>query len=67
MVALIGRRREVRRITPEPDRLWIDLQSDAHAAPVVNLLVESGAQVEQVLRHAPTLESTYRAIIEVTP
>jgi ABC-2 type transport system ATP-binding protein len=67
MVALIGRRREVRQIIPEPDRLWIDLQSDAHAAPVVNLLVESGAQVEQVVRHAPTLESTYRAIMEVTP
>jgi len=67
MIALIGRRREVRRIVPEPDRLWIDLQSDAHAAPVVNLLVESGAQVEQVLRHAPTLESTYRAILEVMP
>ncbi len=67
MIALIGRRREVRSIVPEPQRLWIDLQSDAHAAPVVNLLVESGAQVEQVLRHAPTLASTYRAIIEVTP
>jgi ABC-2 type transport system ATP-binding protein len=67
MVALIGRRREVRCIVPEPDRLWIDLQSNAHAAPVVNLLVESGAQVEQVLRHTPTLESTYRAIIEMTP
>lgn len=67
MVALIGRRREVRQIIREPNRLWINLQSDAHAAPVVNLLVESGAQVEQVLRHAPTLESTYRAIMEVTP
>ena len=67
MVALIGRRREVHHIIPEPDRLWIDLPSDAQAAPVVNLLVESGAQVEQVLRHAPTLESTYRALIEVMP
>ena len=38
------------------DRLWIDLQSNAHAAPVVNLLVESGAQVEQVLRRT-SLES----------
>ena len=67
MIALVGRRREVRSIEPEPDRLWIDLQSDAHAAPVVNLLVESGAQVEEVLRHAPTLESVYRAILEATP
>ena len=67
MIALVGRRREVRSIEPEPDRLWIELQSDAHAAPVVNLLVESGAQVEEVLRHAPTLESAYRAILEATP
>jgi ABC-2 type transport system ATP-binding protein len=67
MIALVGRRREVCSIEPEPDRLWIDLQSDAHAAPVVNLLVESGAQVEEVLRHAPTLESVYRAILEATP
>jgi hypothetical protein len=56
----------VRSVSPEPDRLWIDLESDAHAAPVVNLLVESGAQVEQVLRHAPNLERAYRAILEVT-
>jgi ABC-2 type transport system ATP-binding protein len=66
MVALVSRRREVRSVIPEPDRLWIDLESDAHAAPVVNLLVESGAQVEQVLRHAPNLERAYRAILEVT-
>jgi ABC-2 type transport system ATP-binding protein len=67
MIALVGRRREVRSVDSEPERLWIDLESDAHAAPVVNLLVESGAQVEQVLRHAPSLESAYRAILEVTP
>jgi ABC-2 type transport system ATP-binding protein len=66
MIALVARRREVCSIEPEPDRLWIDLQSDAHAAPVVNLLVESGAQVEEVLRHTPTLESVYRAILEAT-
>jgi ABC-2 type transport system ATP-binding protein len=67
MIALVGRRREVCSIDFEPERLWIELQSDAHAAPVVNLLVESGAQVEQVLRHAPSLESAYRALLEVTP
>jgi ABC-2 type transport system ATP-binding protein len=67
MVALVSRRREVRSIVPETGRLWIDLQSDGHAAPVVNLLVESGAQVEQVLRHQPNLESAYRELLEVTP
>ena len=64
MIALVSRRREVVRVEPETDRLWIDLQPAGHAAPVVNLLVESGAQVEQVLRHQPGLESTYRAILE---
>jgi ABC-2 type transport system ATP-binding protein len=67
MIALVSRRREVRGVETATGRLWIDLQSDAHAAPVVNLLVESGAQVEQVLRHAPNLQSAYRAILEVTP
>jgi ABC-2 type transport system ATP-binding protein len=67
MMALVSRRREVRKVELGPDRLFIDLDSDAHAAPVVNLLVESGAQVEQVLRHAANLERAYRAILEVTP
>jgi ABC-2 type transport system ATP-binding protein len=66
MITLVSRRREVRSVDSSPDRLWIELDSDAHAAPVVNLLVESGAQVEQVLRHAPNLESAYRAILEVS-
>jgi ABC-2 type transport system ATP-binding protein len=65
MVALVSRRREVRGIEPQVGRLWIDLQPGAQAAPVVNLLVESGAQVEQVLRHQPSLESAYRELIEV--
>ena len=63
MIALVSRRREVRRVEPENGRLWVDLQPEGHAAPVVNLLVESGAQVEQVLRHAPGLESVYRAVL----
>jgi ABC-2 type transport system ATP-binding protein len=64
MIALVSRRREVRSVEPRLGRLWIDLQPDGHAAPVVNLLVESGAQIEQVLRHQPSLESVYRAILE---
>lgn len=64
MIALVSRRREVLRIQPEPGRLWIDLQPTGHAAPVVNLLVESGAQIEQVLRHQPDLQSAYRAMLE---
>jgi len=67
MIALVSRRREVVRVEPDTGRLWIDLQPAGHAAPVVNLLVESGAQVEQVLRHQPSLASIYRAILEQTP
>lgn len=65
VVALVSRRREVRQIVPETSRLWIDLKPEGHAAPVINLLVESGAQVEQVLRHEPGLESVYRAILQL--
>ncbi len=67
MIALVSRRREVGSVRTETGRLWIELQADSYAAPVVNLLVESGAQVEEVLRHQPDLESVYRAILEATP
>jgi ABC-2 type transport system ATP-binding protein len=67
MIALVSRRREVRHIEAGAGRLWVDLQPDGHAAPVVNLLVESGAQVEQVLRHQPSLENVYRAILDQAP
>lgn len=67
MIALVSRRREVRSVKPQGGRLWVDLQPGGHAAPVVNLLVESGAQVEQVLRHQPGLESVYRALLEQAP
>lgn len=64
MIALVSRRREVRSVALQAGRLWVDLQPSGHAAPVVNLLVESGAEVEQVLRHQPDLESACRAILE---
>lgn len=64
MIALVSRRREVLGVELDMDRLWIDLQPAGHAAPVINLLVESGAQVEQVLRHQPSLQSACRAILE---
>lgn len=67
MIALVSRRREVRRVEPHMGRLWVDLQPGGHAAPVVNLLVESGAQVEQVLRRQSSLESAYRSVLEQDP
>jgi ABC-2 type transport system ATP-binding protein len=64
MIALVSRRREVRSVESQMGRLWVDLHPAGHAAPVVNLLVESGAQVEQVLRHQPSLETACRSILE---
>jgi len=57
MVALVARRREVSAVHPMGERLWIDLEAGACAAPLVNLLVESGAEVEEVLHHQSVLET----------
>lgn len=62
IVALLKRRREVASIHVETDRLVIELSTrDAHSWPLINLLVESGADIEEVhktwtgLEHLMTL------------
>ncbi len=64
MLALIARRREVRHIERSANGLWIELVDHAPSAPVVNLLVESGAEVEEVRRQAASLDTVYRSLVE---
>ena len=61
MVALIARRREVKQVQRGNGGLWIDLIDHAPSAPVVNLLVESGAEVEEVHREAASLDTLYHS------
>jgi ABC-2 type transport system ATP-binding protein len=49
ILALLARRREVASIHADGDHLTIELRErDAHSWPLINLLVESGADVEEV-------------------
>lgn len=64
IISLVSRRREVLCVRPERGRLWVELAADGGAAPVVNLLVESGAEVEEVVRHQPDLQTVYRSVLE---
>ena len=47
-------------------RLRIDLSPEAVTPPIVRLLVERGAQIEEVRRGTETLEEAFLALLEVT-
>jgi ABC-2 type transport system ATP-binding protein len=64
IVELVARRREVCRVAQQDGRLWVDLCANAHGAPVVNLVVESGADVEEVRRHPMSIAAIYHALQE---
>ena len=49
---------------PSHGRLLIDLRQDGEAAPLVSLLVEAGAQVEEVRRGKATLEEAFVELVE---
>jgi ABC-2 type transport system ATP-binding protein len=66
IVALIARRREVKQVQRGNGGLWIDLIDHAPGAPVVNLLVESGAEVEEVHRQAASLDMLYHSFTQET-
>jgi ABC-2 type transport system ATP-binding protein len=45
-------------------RLEIQLRTDAATAPLIRLLVEAGAEVEEVRRGAGSLEAAFLALLE---
>lgn len=64
VVALLARRREIGGIQVQPNRLIVQLlDKNAHSSPLVSLLVESGADVEEVHRSAVSLESAFISIM----
>ncbi len=64
MIALVQRRRDVVRVLEDVGRLWVYLKPESHSAPVLNLLVESGAEIEEVHRNQVTLDTLYHSLFE---
>jgi ABC-type multidrug transport system ATPase subunit len=69
LVALLNRRAHVMTVRAGESHLWIDLLNDPQqytgtpvsSAPLVTLLIESGAEVEEVHNQAISLEELYSA------
>ena len=64
MIALLQRRREVNTIQAHHGRLLVKLNdSGAHTSPLINLLVESGADIEEVHKGRLGLESLFMNLV----
>ena len=64
VVALLARRREVAGIESKIDRLLVELRAaDVHTWPLVSLLVESGADVEEVHKFQSSLADVFLHMI----
>ncbi len=61
VLALLKRRIEVVSVESAPASLAIELRADTDVAPLVSLLVESGAEVEEVYRRDARIEELLRS------
>ena len=57
-------RPEVRSVTADNGTLSIELASAERAAPIVRLLVERGADVEEVRKDEASLEDAFLALLQ---
>ena len=57
-------RPDVREAALEHDRLRLDLAGDTSVAPLVRLLVEGGAEIEEVRKGHGTLEEAFLSLVE---
>ncbi|NPV69124.1 MAG: ABC transporter ATP-binding protein [Firmicutes bacterium] len=64
MVAALESRPEVERVALGEDGLTIDLNEGASAAPLVRLLVDMGAGIEEVRKQAAGLEEAFIALLK---
>jgi ABC-2 type transport system ATP-binding protein len=55
---------EVQRVRLDDGSIGIELRGDASSAPLVRLLVESGAEIEEVRRTRGSLEDAFLALME---
>ena len=61
----IETRPEVESLQSEPGRLVIQLRQASPSAPIVKMLVDSGAQVEEVRKGSADLEEAFLSLLEV--
>lgn len=64
LVHLVGCRRDVMNATVDNGSLFVDVASETACAAIVNLIVESGADVQTVERRNGGLETAYQSILE---
>jgi ABC-2 type transport system ATP-binding protein len=55
---------EVRLAAATAERLLLEVQDGAKAAPLIRLLVEGGAEIEEVRRNKVSLEDVFLALVE---
>jgi ABC-2 type transport system ATP-binding protein len=64
LLASLRARPEVSAAIAENGRLSIDLRGDVSIAPLVRLLVEGGAEIEEVRKGHGTLEEAFLSLVE---
>jgi len=64
ILSLLRRRPEVISVRQQNEHLAIDLRPETSLAPLVSLMVEAGAQVEEVRRDTASLEEVFLALTE---
>jgi ABC-2 type transport system ATP-binding protein len=65
IISLLARRREVANIQVQQHRILVELaDAGAHSSPLISLLVESGADIEEVHRTDASLESIFLTMMQ---
>ena len=68
VISLISRRPEIAGVKRVDNRLLLELTGDFDTAPLVSLLVESSADVEEVRKHPAGIDTILAALLqEETP
>jgi ABC-2 type transport system ATP-binding protein len=67
LVTRLRQRSEVATVDRQPDGLSVALSRDSEIAPLIALVVDSGAKLEEVRRGKPTLEEAFLDLVETTP
>lgn len=55
---------EVARVEQSDNRLLVELRSAVSTSPLINLLVQAGAEVEEVRKGSPSLEEVFLTLME---
>lgn len=67
VLALLRKRSEITGARLRNENLLLELRGEVDTAPLVSLLVESGAEVEEVHRRTTSLEAAFITLMEEAP